>query len=81
MNDKENHVLFKTPHGSHLYGLAHADSDKDFYTVLDKVPTARARSRSSTTPRATSSRRTPLSMRLLTFVQRSECPQEHQKGT
>lgn len=39
----EQTVLFKTPHGSHLYGLAHAGSDKDYYTVLDKVKTARAR--------------------------------------
>lgn len=30
-------VLFKTIHGSHLYGLAHADSDTDFYTVLEPV--------------------------------------------
>lgn len=36
-------VLFKTPHGSHLYGLAHAGSDRDYYTVLDKVKTSRAR--------------------------------------
>lgn len=27
-------VLFKTPHGSHLYGLNHAESDEDFYTVV-----------------------------------------------
>src|SRR5690349_2398845 len=31
-------VLFKTVHGSRLYGLAHADSDEDFYTVVTKVP-------------------------------------------
>lgn len=29
-------VLFKTRHGSHLYGLNHADSDEDFYTVVDR---------------------------------------------
>lgn len=39
----EHNVLFKTPHGSHLYGLAHADSDEDFYTVVSKVKTARAK--------------------------------------
>jgi len=26
-------LIFKTPHGSHLYGLNHADSDEDFYSV------------------------------------------------
>lgn len=31
-------VLFKTAHGSRLYGLAHADSDEDFYTVVEKTP-------------------------------------------
>lgn len=36
-------VLFKTVHGSRLYGLNHADSDEDFYTVVDKVKTKRAR--------------------------------------
>jgi hypothetical protein len=36
-------VLFKTPHGSHLYGLAHAGSDRDYYTVLDKVKSKRAK--------------------------------------
>lgn len=39
----EKRVLFKTVHGSHLYGLAHAESDNDFYTVLDKVKNARAK--------------------------------------
>lgn len=39
----EKITLFKTQHGSHLYGLAHADSDNDTYTVLDKVKTNRAR--------------------------------------
>lgn len=29
-------VLFKTVHGSRLYGLAHAGSDEDFYTVVTK---------------------------------------------
>jgi predicted nucleotidyltransferase len=32
-------VLFKTVHGSRLYGLAHADSDDDFYTVVSKDQT------------------------------------------
>jgi len=36
-------VLFKTVHGSHLYGLAHENSDNDFYTVVSKVKTARAK--------------------------------------
>lgn len=27
-------VVFKTMHGSHLYGLNHEDSDQDFYTVV-----------------------------------------------
>jgi len=36
-------VLFKTVHGSRLYGLAHAGSDEDFYTVVSKVKTARAK--------------------------------------
>lgn len=31
-------VLFKTVHGSRLYGLAHAGSDDDFYTVVTKEP-------------------------------------------
>lgn len=39
----EHTVLFKTVHGSHLYGLAHEDSDNDYYTVLDKVKNRRAR--------------------------------------
>lgn len=29
-------VLFKTIHGSHLYGLAHENSDTDYYTVIDR---------------------------------------------
>jgi predicted nucleotidyltransferase len=31
-------VLFKTVHGSRLYGLSHAGSDEDFYTVVTKTP-------------------------------------------
>lgn len=30
----DKNVLFKTIHGSHLYGLNHAGSDKDYYTVV-----------------------------------------------
>lgn len=29
-------VLFKTVHGSHLYGLAHAGSDEDYFVVIAK---------------------------------------------
>lgn len=29
-------VLFKTVHGSRLYGLVHENSDEDFYTVVTK---------------------------------------------
>lgn len=36
-------ILFKTVHGSRLYGLAHEDSDHDFYTVVSKVKTNRAK--------------------------------------
>lgn len=32
-------TLFKTVHGSRLYGLAHAGSDEDFYTVVTKKQT------------------------------------------
>lgn len=32
-------VLFKTVHGSRLYGLSHAGSDEDFYTVVTKQVT------------------------------------------
>lgn len=39
----EKKILFKTVHGSHLYGLAHEGSDNDFYTVLDKQKNARAK--------------------------------------
>lgn len=31
-------ILFSTPHGSHLYGLANEDSDNDYYTVVTKMP-------------------------------------------
>lgn len=34
----EREVLFKTVHGSRLYGLSHANSDEDFYTVVTKKP-------------------------------------------
>ena len=30
-------MLYKTVHGSHLYGLSHEDSDNDFYVVVDRV--------------------------------------------
>lgn len=36
----EREVLFKTVHGSRLYGLSHANSDEDFYTVVTKKPYA-----------------------------------------
>lgn len=36
-------VLFKTLHGSRLYGLAHEHSDEDFYVVVDKIKTNKAR--------------------------------------
>lgn len=35
----ERETLFKTVHGSRLYGLAHAGSDEDFYTVVTKKQT------------------------------------------
>lgn len=38
----EHNVLFKTVHGSRLYGLSHIDSDYDYYTVVEKVHTNRA---------------------------------------
>lgn len=31
-------VLFKTVHGSRLYGLSNENSDEDFYTVIRKQP-------------------------------------------
>jgi len=36
-------ILFKTVHGSRLYGLNHEDSDYDYYTVVGKVKTAKAK--------------------------------------
>lgn len=36
-------MLFKTVHGSHLYGLAHEHSDYDYYVVVDKVKTKKKR--------------------------------------
>jgi len=36
-------ILFKTVHGSRLYGLSHENSDWDYYTVIDKVKTAKAK--------------------------------------
>lgn len=36
-------ILFKTPHGSRLYGMSHADSDEDWYTVVVKPPTKKKR--------------------------------------
>lgn len=35
-------MLFRTVHGSRLYGLAHEGSDYDWYTVVPKVKTAKA---------------------------------------
>jgi hypothetical protein len=34
----EPKTLLLTIHGSHLYGLSHTNSDKDFYRVIDSVP-------------------------------------------
>lgn len=34
----EHKILFQTPSGSRLYGLAHENSDEDWYTVVEKVP-------------------------------------------
>lgn len=36
-------ILLRTVHGSHLYGLAHAASDKDIYEVFVTTRTARKR--------------------------------------
>lgn len=36
-------MLFKTVHGSKLYGLSHAGSDDDFYVVVNTRRTAKAR--------------------------------------
>ena len=33
----ETTLLYKTVHGSHLYGLAHENSDDDFYSVVNTV--------------------------------------------
>lgn len=38
-----SNILFKTIHGSHLYGLANENSDVDYYTVVSKVQRARIR--------------------------------------
>lgn len=38
----KHNVLFRTQHGSRLYGLSHADSDHDYYTVVEKVKTKKA---------------------------------------
>jgi predicted nucleotidyltransferase len=35
-------LLFETPHGSHLYGLAHAGSDRDVFRVVEKRSNIRA---------------------------------------
>lgn len=40
---QEKTMLFKTVHGSHLYGLAHEDSDDDFYVVVNTVKKNRAK--------------------------------------
>lgn len=37
MNTKNRVVLFQTPHGSHLYGTAHENSDYDTFTVVAKT--------------------------------------------
>lgn len=36
-------MLFKTLHGSHLYGLAHEESDTDYYVVVNTHRNRRAR--------------------------------------
>jgi hypothetical protein len=36
-------ILYKTVHGSRLYGMSHAGSDWDYYTVVDKVKTNKAK--------------------------------------
>lgn len=38
----EHNVLFRTVHGSRLYGLSHEDSDYDWYTVVEKVKNRKA---------------------------------------
>lgn len=37
------HVLLETPHGSHLYGLANADSDLDSFKVIADNPTVKGK--------------------------------------
>lgn len=39
----ERKILFRTIHGSRLYGLAHEGSDYDWYTVIDKPRTKKAK--------------------------------------
>jgi predicted nucleotidyltransferase len=39
----ETTALFKTIHGSHLYGLANMDSDLDYYIVVPEVRRAKTR--------------------------------------
>ena len=39
----DRHVLYKTVHGSHLYGLAHANSDSDYYIICANRPKKKAR--------------------------------------
>lgn len=36
-------MLFKTIHGSHLYGLAHEGSDRDYYVVVETQRNKKAR--------------------------------------
>lgn len=36
-------VLFRTVHGSHLYGTAHEGSDRDYYVVVRDNPTHKTR--------------------------------------
>ena len=36
-------ILFKTIHGSRLYGLHHENSDYDYYTVIDRVKKKKAK--------------------------------------
>lgn len=34
----EREILLQTPHGSHLYGTSHSESDFDIFTVVTKKP-------------------------------------------
>jgi predicted nucleotidyltransferase len=43
MDESRYEVLFKTRHGSFLYGLNHAGSDEDFFTVVSKVKSRKAK--------------------------------------